>query len=159
MAVSHSPLTNDAAKVFGALTNGGSLVISNAGTATLAAGDSFKLFTAASYTGAFATVTLPSLMPGLAWKTNSLNSAGQLSVISILPSFTNTLIIGTNLVLRGAGGLPNGKYYVLASTNLALPLTSWNRIATNAYDAAGNFSCTNFNAFGGSNIFYALQLP
>jgi autotransporter-associated beta strand protein len=159
MTVSHLPLTNDAVKVFGALTNGGSLVVSNAGGATLTAGDSFKLFTAATYTGAFASVNLPSLAPGLAWKTNSLNSTGLVSVISIVPAFTNTVMAGTNLVLRGAGGLPNGNYYVLASTNLALPLSNWLRVATNYYDTAGNFAFTNATTPGAPQKFFLISLP
>jgi hypothetical protein len=159
MAVSHSPLTNDAAKIFGTLTNGGTLIISNAGPAALAAGDSFKLFSAGSYHGAFASVSLPALAPGLAWSTNTLNSAGLASVISIVPKINTVSTIGTNLVLRGSGGLPNGNYYVLASTNLALPVASWPRIATNSYDASGNFSCTNGMSAGVPQKFYLLQLP
>ncbi|HTX20901.1 MAG TPA: hypothetical protein VMD27_03420, partial [Candidatus Aquilonibacter sp.] len=50
---------------------------------------------------------------------------------------------GNQLVLSGAGGKPNGTYYVLGSTNLALPLADWTAIATNAFDANGNFNFTN----------------
>jgi len=159
MAVSHSPLTNDAVKIFGALTNGGSLIISNANSASLTAGDSFKLFNAGSYSGSFASVTLPTLTPGLAWNTNSLNSAGLASVISIVPKFSTTALLGTNLVMRGSGGLPNGNYYVLASTNIALPLAGWPCIATNTYDAAGNFNFTNGIARGSLQKYYLIQLP
>ena len=44
--ISKSPLTNDVAKISGALTNGGTLIVTNLGATPLAAGDSFKLFNA-----------------------------------------------------------------------------------------------------------------
>ena len=157
--ISKSPLTNDVARIFGALTNGGTLVVTNIGAVPLTAGDSFKLFSAGSYGGGFASSMLPALTPGLAWNTNLLNSAGQLSVISIVPTITTVSLFGTNFVLRGSGGLPNGKYYVLASTNVALPLAGWPRIATNSYDASGNFNFTNVMASGAVARFYRLQLP
>jgi autotransporter-associated beta strand protein len=159
MSVGHAPLTNDAAKILGSLTNGGSLVVSNASATPLAAGDSFKLFTAGSYSGAFASVSLPPLAAGLAWSTNTLNSAGQISVISIVPKINTVVTVANNLVLRGNGGQPNGNYYVLASTNLALPLANWTRIATNSYDGSGNFNFTNSMASGGLQKYYVLQLP
>ncbi len=159
MAVTHSPLTNNSVKVFGALTNGGTLIVSNAGTAAFAAGDAFQLFSAGSYSGAFASVSLPSLAPGLAWNTNSLNPAGLVSVISIVPKFTTVASAGTNLVVRGSGGLPQGNYYVLATTNLAAPLAAWRNIATNQFDAGGNFSLTNALGSNSHQTFYRLQLP
>ena len=63
--ISQSPLTNDAAKVSGALTNGGALIVTNIGATALAAGDSFQLFNAAAYNGAFASIILPPPPP--AW--------------------------------------------------------------------------------------------
>ena len=159
MAANHSPLTNEMARVIGALTNGGNLLVTSSSMVALAAGDSFKLFSAGSYAGSFASVSLPALTPGLAWNTNTLNSAGLLSVISIIPHFKTFLAAGTNLVMRGGGGLPNGNYYVLTSTNLTLPLASWTRVATNAYDASGNFAFTNSAIPAMSGRFYLLQLP
>ena len=47
-------MTNSVAKIFGALTNGGTLIVTNIGAAALANGNSFKLFNAASFNGAFA---------------------------------------------------------------------------------------------------------
>jgi autotransporter-associated beta strand protein len=159
MSVSHSPFTNDIAKVLGGLTNGGTLIVSNAGETALAAGDSFKLFAANSYNGAFTGVNLPILPAGLAWNTNSLNSAGLVSVISIVPTFTAVMAVGTNLVVRGSGGLPNGMYYVLTSTNIALPLSAWNRSLTNFYDSNGNFAFTNAVLPGIPQKFIAIGLP
>ena len=160
MELSHSPLTNDVARVLGALTNGGVLLVTNSGAfGPLAAGDSFKLFNAGTYSGTFANVALPSLLPGLAWNTNSLNSTGLLSVISIVPKIITVATAGTNVILRGNGGLPNGSYFVLATTNLLIPLANWSRVATNVYDAGGNFNVTNVMTAGTPQRFYLLQLP
>ncbi|HTX20940.1 MAG TPA: hypothetical protein VMD27_03620, partial [Candidatus Aquilonibacter sp.] len=64
---------------------------------------------------------------------------------------------GNQLVLSGAGGKPNGTYYVLGSTNLALPLADWTAIATNAFDASGNFNLTNPMDANQPQWFYLLQ--
>ena len=52
---------------------------------------------------------------------------------------------GTNLLFGGTNGIPTATYYVLASTNLTLPLAGWAVVATNTFDGYGsfNFSATN----------------
>jgi hypothetical protein len=45
---------------------------------------------------------------------------------------------------------------VLATTNVALPVSNWTRIATNSF-AGGNFSFT--NAVNLPQRFYLLQVP
>lgn len=61
------------------VTVNGTLTVTNIGAA-LAAGDSFKLFSAASYSGtALSSVSLPSLGTGLVW-TNSLAFDGKIAV-------------------------------------------------------------------------------
>ena len=47
---------------------------------------------------------------------------------------------GTNLVFSATGGVPYDPVYLLTSTNVALPLTSWTYFATNSFDAGGNAS-------------------
>ena len=161
--LSHSPLTNDSAIVFGALTNGGTLIVTNIGGTQLAAGDSFKLFNAASYSGTFSAVQLPVLLAGLAWNTNALTTNGTISVISIAPAtppvFGSINLSGNALVLSGSNGPANGSYYVLASTNLALPSGLWDVLATNPFDAGGNFAFTNTVEATQPQKFYLLQLP
>jgi hypothetical protein len=65
---------------------------------------------------------------------------------------------GTNLVFSGTGGTAGKNYFVLASTNLALPLASWTAIGTNSFDAAGNFSFTNPADPDALQMFYLLKL-
>ena len=67
-------------------------------------------------------------------------------------------IAGNGFVFTGTGGLANGNYYLLASTNLATPLANWTPLLTNQFDINGHFSFTNPD---GTNAldFYRLQLP
>ena len=51
-------------------------------------------------------------------------------------------IQGGNLVASGTNGYAGQTYYIVASTNLALPRHSWPRIATNTFDVNGNFTQT-----------------
>jgi uncharacterized protein with beta-barrel porin domain len=157
--ISHSPLTNDLAIVFGALTNGGTLIVTNIGGAQLAAGDSFKLFNAASYGGAFSSVKLSSLPFGLAWNIDSLNTAGTIAVVlTTTPVIGNISISGSGLGLSGTGGVGNASFYLLGSTNIAAPLSNWTRLLTNQFDGGGNFNFTNATGPNGQNYF-RLQLP
>jgi hypothetical protein len=48
---------------------------------------------------------------------------------------------------------------VLASTNVALPLASWTTIATNSFDASGNFSFTNGVNPALPKQFFIIRLP
>jgi len=156
--ISKSPLTNDVARVFGALTNGGTLIVTNIGGNAFAAGDYFRLFNATSYSGAFNNVILPPLTPGLAWNTSTLSIAGAISVVS-RPQFTGLGLGSSGLVASGTGGQTNGSYFVLTTTNLALPAALWVRAATNAFDVAGGFTFTNPIDPAAPQRYYRLQLP
>jgi hypothetical protein len=136
--ISKSPLTNDCAKIFGALTNGGTLIVTNIGT--------------------FASVILPPLAAGLAWNTNSLNTSGTLSVAIITKPVIGTVSIsGGGLALAGTGGVANANFYLLGSTNLSTPVTNWTRLLTNQFDNSGNFNFTNPRGTN-TQTFYLLQL-
>ena len=81
MQINKSGATRTADKVQGVttLTYGGTLVVTATGDA-LAAGDSFTLFSATSYTSSFATLTLPALPGSLAWDSSTLVTNGSISV-------------------------------------------------------------------------------
>jgi len=76
-------LTNDQVQVMESLTYGGSLVVSNFGPDALAAGNSFKLFSAPAYSNAFANLDLPPLNAGLSWS-NKLLLDGSLEVLGLI---------------------------------------------------------------------------
>jgi autotransporter-associated beta strand protein len=157
--ISESPPTNDVAKVSGALTCGGTLIVTNIGTTMLAAGNSFKLFNAAGYSGAFTNMILPPLPAGLGWNTNTFNTNGVISiVIASQPVFGGISISADGLLLSGGGGVANANFCLLASTNLAAPPASWTRVLTNQFDASGSFNFTNAAAPNAPQTFYFLQL-
>ena len=72
---------NDAVKGMSRVNYGGALVVINAGGAAFAAGDTFTLFGAASYAGAFSTITLPALPVGLQWSTSNLAVNGSIAAV------------------------------------------------------------------------------
>src|SRR5581483_11387266 len=80
LVVSKSPATNSQI-VAGALTYGGTLVVSNISATPLAAGDSFRLFNAPSYSGSFSAINPPMPGSGLAWDSSGLTN-GTLRVIT-----------------------------------------------------------------------------
>ncbi len=66
---------------------------------------------------------------------------------------------GYSIVFGGTGGITNGNFILLGSTNAAAPLSNWIPLATNEFDANGDFDFTNpVNAAGGQD-FYILELP
>jgi autotransporter-associated beta strand protein/YVTN family beta-propeller protein len=78
-------LSSDAVVGMSQVNYGGSLVVTNIGdihTGALGAGDTFKLFDAATYAGSFSNLTLPPLSAGLAWDTSNLTVDGSITVIS-----------------------------------------------------------------------------
>jgi autotransporter-associated beta strand protein len=158
--VSKSPVTNDFAQVAGTLVLNGTIFITNVGTTPYASGDSFKLFNAAGYSGAF--TNIQPVIPGmnLAWNTNSLTS-GVLSIVAsptAQPIISATAMSAGNFVLSGSNGVPNWPCLVLASTNLALPLNQWTVIATNPFDASGNLIFTDQPDPTLLQNFYLLQM-
>jgi alpha-L-rhamnosidase len=160
MAVSQSPLTNSSVVVAGALTNGGTLILTNVGAAPLLSGDTFTLFRAGSYTGAFAGVVLPPLQAGLGWNTNLLNTAGVVSVVvTAQPRLLSPAISGLNLIFTGTGGVPNATFRIIASTNLLAPLSSWIPVATNIFSSSGGFNVTCQPDFALPQDYYMIVVP
>jgi hypothetical protein len=65
------------------------------------------------------------------------------------PALDGISLSGTDIVLSGTNGAANGTYYVLASTNPALPLSEWSQVATNVLLTNGGFFITLSNAVNG----------
>jgi len=154
MELATDPRTNDQVRSLTGMVYGGSLIVTNR-AGTLAAGDSFKLFDAPSYTGRFDSITLPPVPPALAWLTSKLPVDGTVRVIT-RPTLTPS-IAGTGLVLSCTNGPPNEPCYVLTTTNLALPVSAWTRLSTNAFDSTGKLIVTN-NIGTDTQRFYMLQV-
>jgi autotransporter-associated beta strand protein len=153
--------TNDVVTAAGSLTYGGTLNLVNISGSPLPAAASFQIFNAASYTGAFTSITPATPGPGQTWNTSNLSSTGYISVVgspSSGPVIVSPTVSSSNLVFSGSGGTANGTYYVQVSTNLLSP--NWISVATNSFDASGNFSVTNAVNANTPQKFYRIeQLP
>jgi rhamnogalacturonan endolyase len=160
---SAGPLDYDRVQVLGPLTCGGALVVTNLGSEPFAVGNTLQLFTAGSYSGHFQAVHLPTLPASLAWNTNLLTSSGIISVVSTAPPtppvFGSVALVNGALVLGGTGGVANANYYLLGSSNLSLPLNTWERLLTNQFDASGAFAITNPPNQYWRDGFYRLEVP
>jgi T5SS/PEP-CTERM-associated repeat protein len=156
---SGSLLTNDQLQVSGPLTYGGTLTVTNIGPGTLGLGDQFPLFSASSFGGSFVAATLPPLGTGLAWS-NKLTLNGAILVVSQPPLLFGSVVrSGASLVVSGVGGQANATYWVLTTTNVALPLMNWAHLQTNQFDGFGNFAFTDAILPAAPQRFYRLQLP
>jgi autotransporter-associated beta strand protein len=149
--------TNDFVTGLTSVTYGGTLNLTNL-SGTLTNGDSFKLFSATNYSGAFTNITPATPRAGLVWNTSSLLTNGTIRVASA-PQFDSTVLSGTNLVISGSSGITNGSYYVLTSTNVTSPLTNWLFLLTNTFDGNGNFQFTNGVSPATPQRYFLLQLP
>ena len=150
--------TNDIVETTANLTYGGTLNLANINSSPLAAGNSFQIFSAATYSGTFASINPATPGAGLAWNTSQLSS-GIISVVSSSagPVIGSTSASGGNFIFSGTGGPDNGTYYVLTSTNLLTPLSSWTPITTNSFNSSGGFSVTNSLSAGPHRYFIIKQ--
>jgi autotransporter-associated beta strand protein len=94
-------VVNDA---FVGLTNlncGGTIIVTNIGANALAAGDTFQIFSAASFSGNFSATNFPTLGANLFW-TNRLALDGTLAVLSSVANYSTNItagLSGTNVAL------------------------------------------------------------
>jgi PKD repeat protein len=113
---------------------------------------------------AHAYTTVGGFSPGLV-VTNSLGltlaASGPSITVPPPPAITSISLSGTNLLLNGANAVSGLTFYVLASTNLALPLSQWTPVSTNLWSANGRFNLTVTNAVNPRvpQLFYLLQVP
>jgi alpha-galactosidase len=164
MTVGKQPLTNSQIRVAGNLTLGGVLVITAyLGTSGFVSGDQFQLFSAGSFSGGFAQIIPPVPAPGFVWDTTNLTNHGVLRVVATqLPQLGAPRITANTVQLAGNGGMSSGPgdtWYILSSTNVALPMSQWSRLSTGQFDANNNFLFTDPNPMtGGRILYYRLQL-
>jgi hypothetical protein len=74
------------------------------------------------------------------------------------PSISSMAINGSNFILGGSNGIAGRSFYLLGSTNLTLPLSQWQFMATNAFDSQGDFNITNSVSPSSPLQFYQLQV-
>jgi|GEM_PF-2703475 len=140
-----------------AITYGGTLIASNQ-AGFLASGNNFKLFSAGSYTGTFASILPATPSNGLVWDTSLLNSSGILAVVG-----TNSLAIyqqpqafaqcytgGTITFSILAGSAAPLSYQWMYNTSQPVPGATNASLTLNAVQLtnAGNYTCVVSNQFG-----------
>jgi autotransporter-associated beta strand protein len=141
----------------GTLTFGGALVITNLGGNALAGGDTFTLFSAPSYAGAFTTLTLPGLSSSLRWNTKSLGVNGTITVSNIRPAITNlSMGAGRNSFAVAGTGTAGQAYVLLTAPNLPPP--AWLPVLTNTADINGLFSFTDLQLSTHTQRFYRISI-
>ncbi len=144
---------SDRVMVKGNLALGGTLNVTNFGG--LAAGTNTLFIYTGALSGSLAMGVMP---PGFKYLL-ATNVPGQVNLLAFKPVITTTAMVSTNLVFTGSGGIASSNYYVLTSSNIALPLTSWTRLNTNIFDSTGRFAFTNAVVATNRNRFYLLQMP
>ncbi|MGA3285510.1 MAG: BNR-4 repeat-containing protein [Verrucomicrobiota bacterium] len=156
-----STLTNDTINGVSVLSGGGTLRVTNAGPDVLTVGDSFKLFYATTYNGAFTNISPATPGTGLVWVTNNLAVNGTLAVAlgAIHPRMDQISLSGTNLVLGGSGGAAGYGWSVLCSTNLSMPLANWAVAGVGLCDADGKCAFTNALSSADPQKFFIFRIP
>jgi autotransporter-associated beta strand protein len=145
---------SDQVVVSGDLTLGGQLNITDVG------GFGIGTYTLFTYGGelTLGNVTVASVPAGFVC-TISTNTTGQINLVVTRPQFRSISVGTGGLVMNGSGGAADGTFYLLATTNVVLPLNVWTVIATNQFDASGNFNLTNAVDPAAPQSFYRLGLP
>lgn len=82
MEVNKTSDKSDTIRLTGAIKYNGTLTIVNSGSTSYASGQSFQLFNAGSYSGAFTTITPSSPGTNMVWDTTALRTTGTISISS-----------------------------------------------------------------------------
>ena len=149
-------VSNSVIVVTNTLTYGGTLVVyTNNGGVAIAAGDTFKLFRAGTYAGAFSTIT-PSPGPGLIWDASQLAVNGTLSVkaISVTPT-PATVAYGNNATLTGSttlGGTVGYQWYDNNTNAISGATSSTLTLTKPAVAASGNYTLVVTNAYTSGSV-------
>jgi hypothetical protein len=84
--------------------------------------------------------------------------SAQVSVVPFAGPLIGTMTISNwNVVANGTGGSSGWSYYIMVASNLVSP--QWIPVATNQFDAGGNFAFTNIINPLWPQSYYRLQLP
>jgi len=148
--------TNDLIRGISNVVYAGTLLLTNLG-GTLADGQTFKLFSATTFTGNFTNLSPASPGANLSWSFNPTN--GTLNIAALPPpKFTSIAFSAANGITFSGIGPTNQSYRVLAATNLSLPLANWLVLATNTF-VGGTFNFTDSQSTNLTQRFYQLATP
>jgi autotransporter-associated beta strand protein len=140
---------------------GGNLIVTNLSAEPLVAGNSFHLFAATKYSGAFAAINPPTPARGLQWDSSNLVLNGTLAVTSLPPpGIASFSIAGPDLIINASNGVAGTLCSVLMSTNLAFPTPQWTLVSSARLSVSGDFTqiVTNSVDLAVPQRFYRLQV-
>ena len=103
-----------------------------------------------------ATLLVDEIRVGTNWAQVTPTDGSTPPVTSNQPQITQSFLSAGALILRGTNGASNGVYQVLSSTSAVSPMGNWASIATNLFDANGNFDATNLVSPGTAQRFYRI---
>jgi autotransporter-associated beta strand protein len=141
---SGSTLSNDSVVGLSGVSYGGALVISNVGGGSLAAGDTFTLFVAGSYSGAFSNISLPSLTGNLVWNTSKLSVNGSISVT--VPPVLTTIAVSPATVTLASGSTQQftaTAYDQFGSPMAGQPAFTWGCTGVGSVNSSGLYTAPN----------------
>ncbi len=149
---------NDQVVGVGTLTYDGTLVVTNVTTTPLAGGTVLKLFDAASYSGAFATIVPAEPGPGMFWDTSHLAVNGTLRVGAL--QFNTISILPDGNFQFTFAGRSGDNYRVWASDDLSVQpiIGGWTLLTSGTFGSApvtfSDLHATNF-----THRFYDISVP
>jgi autotransporter-associated beta strand protein len=132
------------------------ITVNNAGASPLGAG-TYSLIQVApggtiSAGSPTVTVTGNGLAPGatatISVSGGSVNLVVTGGVSASTPGVNSITVSGPDLIFSGTNGMNGHIYYVLGSSNVALPLSQWTSLETNTFSPMGTFSVTNVIGVG-----------
>jgi autotransporter-associated beta strand protein len=150
-------VANDKIVGISTVTYGGTLKATLNGS--LKGGEVFKLYSATAYgTSTFNAFDLPTLPAALSWDTSQLVVDGTLRVVGgNIQVGQVSLAADGNFQLSGTSASTNQAYRVLATTNVADPL-SWTEVGSGAF-TGGGFSFVDLNSTNYPHRFYRVVMP
>ena len=87
-------------------------------------------------------------------------ASGSITVIgNPVPGLGGVTQAGTNLFMNVTNGAPGGTWKLLTSTNVILPVASWNTNSSGVFDGLGNVAVTNGINFTEPQRFYRIKVP
>jgi autotransporter-associated beta strand protein len=160
-AVAHGSINDKV--VAQAVSYGGTLNVTCANAAALAAGDTFQLFSASTSYGlsSFANMILPTLSSGLTWNTSNLGVNGTISVAAVVsspPTLGSVRLSNGSLIMSGSNGVPNATFRILSTNIVTAPIANWPTVFTGQFDGSGNYSYTN-SPLTNTTSFFRLVTP
>jgi len=137
----NTPNSDQLVSTLSTITYGGTLVITNIGSAPQV-GDQFTLFKGAGLgNGTFGTIIVPDYYN---FDLSQLGVNGTITLTNAFrPAFSSvdfSALASGSVTLNITNGLANGLVYVLTSTNLTLPLSGWTTNSTANFDGNGNLT-------------------